>query len=171
MLSRACLITAHAPSKRVGIRNSRAKTLIVPSGSTPKRTRLKPSGSSPIPLRTSLTVPSPPAATTISQPSRTASAARGLPPPAANVGFRMHSFDSASRWSRNFAAFSPRAAGLKMTHVFIGQSFRQRELQDATRQRAELALVVGLPRILQNVHLPICAQHQIERPSQRREDR
>src|SRR4030095_2758397 len=48
VLSRPCLITAHARSNAVGILNSCAKTFIVPSGSTPKRELAKPSGTSPI---------------------------------------------------------------------------------------------------------------------------
>ena len=123
--SRPRRITAHARRKSSGMPISRAKTLMVPSGSTPSRARAKPSGSSPIPLSTSFSVPSPPAATIPSKPSRTASAASARPPPGAVVGLSAHSAPMASRWRRNRFALSPLAVGLKMTQMRMADICRE----------------------------------------------
>lgn len=110
-------IMGQAFASDVGMPYSLAKTFTVPSGSTASRADFKPSGVLAMPLRTSLTVPSPPAATIVSKPSRTASAARMRAAPAAHVSFKAHCEPISSRWARKRFAFSPLATGLKMTHV------------------------------------------------------
>src|SRR5581483_6480481 len=113
----------HAAVILRGISNSLANTFTVPSGSTPNRVCANPCRASPNPFSTSLTVPSPPAATTVSKPSATASHARRRASPGPVVSFKTLCEPISSRCLRKRLAFSPRAAGLKMTQVFTTDRF------------------------------------------------
>src|SRR6478672_9773325 len=70
-----------------------------------------------MPLRTSLSVPSPPAATIVSKPSSTAALASSRAAPACVVGLKVASAPSASSCLRKLRALSPLAVGLKITQV------------------------------------------------------
>jgi hypothetical protein len=80
----------------------------------PRRTARRPPGTSAMPLRTSLAVPSPPAAMMVWKPSRTAWAARRRASPGAEVARKTHWPPGMSGWERKRLARPPWAEGLKM---------------------------------------------------------
>ena len=99
--SRAKARTFQARRRLGGRPSSRAKTLIVPKGRRPRRAARKPPGTSAMPSRTSLAVPSPPAAMRVWKPSATAWAARRRASPGAEVARKTHWPRGRPDWNEN----------------------------------------------------------------------
>src|SRR5882757_4238508 len=108
------MISQQRFSDFAGRPSSVAKTFIVPSGSSPSVVSVP-----AIPLTTSLIVPSPPAATTVSNPSATARCAKRWASPRSRVSQTSARLESAAIFSCQCAARSPRAAGFRMTGMAL----------------------------------------------------